>query len=172
MDVLIINSTNDQASSKSSKPLSSMITRISFLLLPHLRWWVRKYMTTPFQCLTWSSLRLHPWSMVLLLRHAPPLALQLQATAILTRKNSHSKPLPKAAHSKSRSVNVNPSSIPNLLPLKHLREEMSNRKTLGSVRSRPNCVGSGCKAFNARTKWRSRDAVSRMARKNSRRKRL
>jgi len=90
------------------------------------------------------------------------------------KRSFPSRPLSKAVHSR-RSVNANQSntisSLQSKLIFAHLRKEKTNRRDLGSARSRPNCVGSGWQAFNVRIKWRSRDAVSRMDRKSSRRKR-
>jgi hypothetical protein len=51
------------------------------------------------------------------------------------------------------------------------KKEWPSKRTHGSVRSRPNCVGSGYKANNARTNSRSKDVASLMDKRNYRRKR-
>lgn len=150
-----------------------MRTRTSFRFLLHQRWWIRKCQLTKFQCLTWRSLRLSHSSVKLHPRHAAPLDLLLAATATLTRRRLPSIKSLKAPS--NASVNAIPSSTRRRQPLtwtqSHLKKEIPNRRTHGSVRSRPNCVGSGYKAFNVRTSSRNRDAVSPMVRRNFRRKR-
>lgn len=171
-DVLINICRKRRASTISKTHWLLTKTRTSFRFLLHLRWW-GKHCPAKFQCLTWSLLRLSQLLAKLLQRHAAPLDLPQAATATQMRKRLLLITSLKAPS--NLSVNVNPSSIKRHQPLTSthslLRREMSSRRTHGSVRSRPNCVGSGCKAFNARTKSRNKDAVLPMDRKNFRRKR-
>ena len=150
-----------------------MRRRTSFRFLLHLRWWGKKCLPIKFQCLTWSLHRPSHSLAKLLPRHAAPLDLPLAATATQMRKRLRMTKSLKAPL--NVSVNANPSSIKRRQPLTWtqslLKREMSSRKIHGSVRSRPNCVGSGCKAFNVRTSSRNKDAVSPMDRRNYRRKR-
>lgn len=140
-----------------------MRLRNSFLLLPHLRWWGN--ITQTYRRLTWWR----PWlSRPTLTRQLPwqeaQTILRREATATLTRKMVFPSTPMSRAHASHASSNSHPS-----MPLQS-RGALS-KKAHGSARSRPNCVGSGCKAFNVRTSSKSRDADSHMDKKNCRRKR-
>jgi len=172
--VVLINLCQKRRASNTSKThWLLMSARISFRFLLHLRWWGKKCPSIKFQCLTWRSLRLNQSMAKLPPRHAAPLDLPLAATATQMRKRLPSSQSLKAPL--NVLANANPLSIRRRQPLTSTqslhKREMSSRRAHGSVRSRPNCVGSGCKAFNARTNWRNRAADSLMDRRNYRRKR-
>ena len=107
-------------------------------------------------------------------RHAAPLDLPLAATATQMRKRLPSSQSLKAPL--NVLVNANPLSIRRRQPLTSTqslhKREMSSRRTHGSVRSRPNCVGSGCKANSVKISSKNKDVDLHMDRKNFRRKRL